>query len=110
LAINSVSINTIIGSLLRRKEKEVEIAKDVFQRRARAKEKLSHIRGQKNTASRNNKRGNGPAKNIDINASGNKLDKLETQYTLNYNKYGTSEVNEILIRLLKKATISLPKT
>jgi Flp pilus assembly protein protease CpaA len=45
LAINSVSINTIIGFLLRRKEKEVEIAKEVFWKRARAEEKLPYIRG-----------------------------------------------------------------
>jgi hypothetical protein len=45
LAINSISINTITGSLLKRKGKEVEIAKDVFRKRARAKEKLSYIKG-----------------------------------------------------------------
>jgi hypothetical protein len=55
LAINSISINTITGSLLKRKGKEVEIAKEVFRRQARAKEKLSYIRGQKNTILRNNK-------------------------------------------------------
>jgi hypothetical protein len=55
LAINSISINTIIGSLLKKKGKEVETAKEVFQRRARAKEKLSYIRGQKNTIPKNNR-------------------------------------------------------
>jgi hypothetical protein len=55
LAINSISINTITSSLLKRKKKEIEIAKEVFQKRARAKEKLPYIRGQKNTILRNNK-------------------------------------------------------
>ena len=55
MAINSVSINAIIGFSLRRKRKEVEIAKEVFQKQARAEEKLSYIRGQKNTTLRNNK-------------------------------------------------------
>jgi hypothetical protein len=45
LAINSISINTIIGFLLKRKEKEIEIAKEVFRKQARIKEKLSYIRG-----------------------------------------------------------------
>jgi hypothetical protein len=45
LAINSISINTIIGSLLRRKGKEIEIAKEVFRKQARVKEKLPYIRG-----------------------------------------------------------------
>jgi hypothetical protein len=55
LAINSISINTITGSLLKRKGKEIEIAKEVFRKQARAKEKLSYIRGQKNTISRSNR-------------------------------------------------------
>jgi hypothetical protein len=55
LAINSISINTIIGFLLKRKEKEIEIAKEGFQKRARAKEKLLYIRGQKNIILRNNR-------------------------------------------------------
>jgi hypothetical protein len=55
LAINSISINAITGSLLRRKGKEVKIAKEVFQRRARAEEKLPYIRGQKDTALRSNR-------------------------------------------------------
>jgi hypothetical protein len=55
LAINSISINTIIGFLLRRKRKEIEIAKKVFQKQARIEEKLSYIRGQKNTISRSNR-------------------------------------------------------
>jgi hypothetical protein len=55
LAINSISINTIIGSLLKKKEKEVEIAKEVFQKRTRTKEKLFYIRGQKNTIPKSNK-------------------------------------------------------
>jgi hypothetical protein len=45
LAINNISINTIIGFLLRKKEKEIEIAKEVFWKRARIKEKLFYIRG-----------------------------------------------------------------
>jgi hypothetical protein len=55
LAINSISINIIIGSLLKRKKKEIEIAKKVFRKQARIEEKLSYIRGQKNTILRNNK-------------------------------------------------------
>jgi hypothetical protein len=55
LAINSISINIITGSLLKRKRKEIEIAKEIFRKQAKAKEKLSYIRGQKNTISRNNK-------------------------------------------------------
>jgi hypothetical protein len=47
---------------------------------------------------------------MDINTSGNKQDKLGTQYTLNYNKYRTPEVNNIPIRLPKKVTIPLPRT
>jgi hypothetical protein len=45
LAINSISINTIINSLLRRKEKEIKIAKEVFRKQAKVKEKLFYIRG-----------------------------------------------------------------
>jgi hypothetical protein len=55
LAINSVSINTITGSLLRRKEKEIEIAKKVFRKQAKAEEKLPYIRGQKNITLRSNR-------------------------------------------------------
>jgi hypothetical protein len=55
LAINSISINIIIGFLLKRKGKEIEIAKKVFRKRARIKEKLPYIRGQKNTILRSNK-------------------------------------------------------
>jgi hypothetical protein len=55
LAINSISINAITGFLLRRKGKEVEIAKEVFQRQARAEERLSYIRGQKNIALKSNR-------------------------------------------------------
>ena len=55
MAINSISINTIIGSLLKRKGKEVEIAKEVFQKQARTKEKIFYIRGQKNTIPKNNR-------------------------------------------------------
>ena len=72
MAINSISINTITGSLLKRKRKEIEIAKEVFRRRARAEEKLPYIRGQKNTALRNNRQGDGLVKDININNSGNK--------------------------------------
>ena len=72
MAINSISINAIIGSLLKRKRKEVEIAKEVFRRQAKVKEKLSYIRGQKNTISRNNRQENSLIKDIDINSSGNK--------------------------------------
>jgi hypothetical protein len=45
LAINSISINIITGSLLRKKRKEVEIAKKVFRKQARVEEKLSYIKG-----------------------------------------------------------------
>ena len=55
MAINSISINIIIGFLLRKKGKEVKIAKEVFQKQARIEEKLFYIRGQKNTIPRNNK-------------------------------------------------------
>jgi hypothetical protein len=55
LAINSISINTITGSLLKKKKKEIEIAKDIFRKQARAKEKLPYVRGQKNTTLRNNR-------------------------------------------------------
>jgi hypothetical protein len=44
-----------MGSLLKRKEKEVETAKKVFRKQARAKKKLPYIRGQKNTIPRNNR-------------------------------------------------------
>jgi hypothetical protein len=55
LAINSISINTIIGLLLKKKKKKIEIAKEVFRKQARVKEKLSYIRGQKNSISRSNR-------------------------------------------------------
>jgi hypothetical protein len=45
LTINSISINIITGSLLKRKRKEVEIVKEVFQKQARVEEKLFYIRG-----------------------------------------------------------------
>ena len=44
MAINSISINTIIDFLLKRKKKEVEIAKEVFRKQARIKEKLFYIK------------------------------------------------------------------
>jgi hypothetical protein len=44
-----------MGSLLKKKGKEVETAKEVFRKQARAKEKLSYIRGQKNTIPRSNR-------------------------------------------------------
>jgi hypothetical protein len=72
LAINSISINTIIDFLLKRKRKEVEIAKKVFRKQARVKEKLSYIRGQKNSILRSNRQKNNLANNININTSGNK--------------------------------------
>jgi hypothetical protein len=49
LAINSISINAIMGLLLRRKGKEIEIAKEVFWKQARIEKKLFYIRGQKNS-------------------------------------------------------------
>ena len=55
LAVNSVSVNAATGSSSRRKGKEVETAKEVFRRQARAEEKLSYIRGQKDTTLRNNR-------------------------------------------------------
>jgi hypothetical protein len=55
LAINSISINTIIDFLLKKKGKEIEIAKEVFGKQARIKEKLFYIKGQKNTIPRSNK-------------------------------------------------------
>jgi hypothetical protein len=55
LAINSISINTIIDSLLKRKRKKIEIAKEVFRKQARVKEKLFYIKGQKNSILRNNR-------------------------------------------------------
>jgi hypothetical protein len=110
LAVNSISVNTITGSSSKRKGKEVETAKEVFRRQARAEEKLPYIRGQKNTALKSNRQGDSPAKDMDINTSGDKQDELGTQYTLDYNKYRTPEVNNIPIRLPKKATIPLPRT
>jgi hypothetical protein len=47
---------------------------------------------------------------MDINASGDKQDKLGTQYTLDYNEYRTPKVNNIPIRLPKKATVPFPRT
>jgi len=44
-----------MGFLLRKKEKEIEIAKEVFRKRARVKKKLFYIRGQKNIILRSNK-------------------------------------------------------
>jgi hypothetical protein len=55
LTINNISINIIIGSLLRKKRKEIKIAKEIFQKQARVKEKLFYIRGQKNTTLKNNR-------------------------------------------------------
>ena len=55
MALNSISINTITDFLLKKKEKEIEIAKDIFRKQARAKEKLLYIRGQKNTTLRSNR-------------------------------------------------------
>jgi hypothetical protein len=55
LAINSISINIIIGFLLKKKRKKIEIAKKVFRKQARIKEKLSYIRGQKNITLKSNK-------------------------------------------------------
>jgi hypothetical protein len=45
LAINSISINTIIGFLLKRRKKEIEIIKDIFRKQAKIEEKLSYIKG-----------------------------------------------------------------
>ena len=55
MAINNISINIIIDFLLRKKKKEIKIAKEVFRKQARIEEKLSYIRGQKNTILRSNR-------------------------------------------------------
>ena len=55
MAINSISINTITGSLLKRKRKEIEIAKEVFRKQAKVEKKLFYIRGQKNIILRSNR-------------------------------------------------------
>jgi hypothetical protein len=55
LAINNIFINIITDFLLKKKGKEIEIAKEVFWKQARAKEKLFYIRDQKNTILKNNK-------------------------------------------------------
>ena len=44
MAINSISINTIIGFLLKKKKKKIEIIKKIFQKQARIEEKLFYIR------------------------------------------------------------------
>ena len=55
MVINSIFINIIIGFLLKRKEKEIDIVKEVFWKQAKVKEKLPYIRGQKNITLRNNR-------------------------------------------------------
>ena len=110
LAVNSVSVNAATGSSSKRKGKEVETAKEVFRRRARAEEKLPHVRGQKNAAPRSNRRGDGPAEDMDIDASGDEQDELGTQHTLDHDERGTPEVDDIPTRLPKKATVPLPRT
>jgi hypothetical protein len=45
LTINSIFINTIIDFLLKKKGKEIEIAKKVFRKQAKIEEKLFYIRG-----------------------------------------------------------------
>jgi hypothetical protein len=44
-----------MGSLLKKKRKEIEIAKEVFQKQAKVEEKLPYIKGQKNTTLKNNR-------------------------------------------------------
>jgi hypothetical protein len=80
----------------------VEIAKEVFQRRARAKEKLPHMRGQRNTGSRGNRQGDGPANNIDINPS-------RDERTFNYKERKTPDINNIPRGLPNENNYSTPK-
>jgi hypothetical protein len=55
LVINNISINIIINFLLKKKGKEIKIAKKNFRKQAKAKEKLFYIKGQRNNTLRNYK-------------------------------------------------------
>jgi hypothetical protein len=41
----NIAVNAISGSVARRKGRDVEIVKEVFWRRAKAEEKMPHIKG-----------------------------------------------------------------
>jgi hypothetical protein len=45
----NITINTVSSSVAKRKRRDVETVKEVFQRRAKAEEKILYIKGQKNT-------------------------------------------------------------
>jgi hypothetical protein len=61
----------------------VEIVKEVFQRQAKAEEKIPHIKGQKNTIIRGSRHRRGLVDEIEINITEDELNKQETQGTLN---------------------------
>jgi hypothetical protein len=85
----------------------MEIVKEVFRRRAKTKEKMPYIKGQKNTITRSNRYRRGLVDKIKVNITKDKLNKQETQGTLNYKEILGPKDNNILKGLLKKATIPL---
>ena len=64
--------------MAKRKRKDIEIVKEVFRRRAKAKEKIPHIKGQKNTIIRGSRYRRGPVDEIEVNITKDKLNKQET--------------------------------
>jgi hypothetical protein len=93
----------------KRRGKDVEIVKEVFQRRAKAEEKMLHIKGQKNTIIRGSRHQRGPVNEIEVDITEDKLNKQETQGTLNYKETLGPEDNDILKGLPKKVIVLLPR-
>jgi hypothetical protein len=85
----------------------VEIVKEVFRRRAKAEEKMLYIKGQKNAIIRGSRYWRGPVDKIEVNITEDKLNKQETQGTLNQEETPKPEADDMPKGLLKKVIILL---
>jgi hypothetical protein len=110
LNVLSVAVNAASGSASKKKGKDMETAKEVFRRRARAEEKLPHVRSQKSAAPRSSRQKNNPTDNMDIDPSGDELDELGTQNTLNHEEQRSPENDDIPKGLPRRSTVALPRT
>jgi hypothetical protein len=70
---------------------------------------MPYIKGQKNTITRSSRHRRGLVDKIEVNITKDKLNKQETQGTLNYKETPGPKDNDILKGLPKKVTIPLPR-
>jgi len=79
----NVAVNAASSSVAKRKGKDVETVKEVFRRRAKAEEKMPHMKGQKNAIVRGSRHRRGPVDEMEVDATEDELNEQETQGTLN---------------------------